>query len=331
MAEERPTSRRGETQRGAPLDLLSAGTAWLLLKGMAMGIAEVVPGVSGGTVAYVTGIYERLLHAINSFSPELLNTLRRDGAAAAWIHLDGNFLAVLFGGMALSVFSFAHVMGYLLAQHPIAVWSFFFGVIIASSWLMVAQVRNWSVLTGIALLAGIAAGVLLSNAIPVELEATLPILFVAGAFAVCAWILPGVSGSYIMLVLGLYATVIEAISALDLAVLAVLAAGCATGLLTFARLLERMLKRYHEPTLTLLTGFMIGSLIKVWPWKHTLSYQLGSSGRRLPLVQEPVLPHVYRELTGSDPQVLLALLLVLCAVALVAGLWLWARRGGDAA
>lgn len=313
--------------RAAPLKLRSRAAALVLAKGMAMGIAEVVPGVSGGTVAYITGIYERLLRAINSCSFETLKVLRIDGLSASWRHLDGNFLVLLFGGMAISVFTFAHGMSFLLHTYPIAVWAFFFGIIVASSCFMVVEVGDWAPLSLVALLAGVSTGMVVSTAIPVELDGTLPIIFVAGAFAVCAWILPGVSGSYILLILGLYATVMDAISHLDLLLLGVLAAGCVTGLLGFSRLLARLLEQRRDATLALLTGFMLGSLVKVWPWKYTLSYQLGSSGNRIPLQQEVVWPAAYQQLTGSDPQLALALVLTAAGICVVSVFAVWPRRG----
>lgn len=316
---------KAQGQHAGPLRIRSREALLVLMKGMAMGIAEVVPGVSGGTVAYITGIYERLLRAINACSFETLRILRIDGLTASWNHLDGSFLVFLFGGMAISVITLAHGMSFLLHNHPIAVWAFFFGIIIASSCFMVVEINDWAPLSLIALLAGVCTGVVISSAIPVELEGTLPIIFVAGAFAVCAWILPGVSGSYILLILGLYATVMDAISNMDLLLLGVLAAGCVTGLLGFSRLLVRLLAQHRDATLALLTGFMLGSLVKVWPWKYTLSYQIGASGTRIPLQQEVVLPNAYQQLTGGDPQMGLALLLGASGICMVAAFAIWPR------
>jgi len=289
-------------------------TSWdflfLFLKGLAMGAAEVVPGVSGGTIAFITGIYERLLNAIKSFTPGIVLILKDRGIAACWQHIDGNFLLVLFAGMAVSILTLAQIVSLLLDQYPVCIWAFFFGLIIASSLIVGSQIETWKATpVGFILVGGI-VGLIISNAVPVELEATPLFIFAGGALAVCAWILPGLSGSFILLILGLYTFIIEAVRSLDFQVLGILAVGCCVGLLSFSHFLSHMFQHYKDETLATLTGFMLGSLGKVWPWKHTLSYQLDSHGKKIPLIQEAVTPDSYVQLTGAEPRVALAIILV---------------------
>ncbi len=232
-------------------------------RGVLMGLAEVVPGVSGGTMAFVTGIYPRLVSAIASFGPASLAMLFNWRRFVA--HHDLFFLLSLAGGMAMGILAFAQVMSWLLLSYRPVVWGFFSGVILMSVWVIGSE-RNFQVLkiwSGPGFVAGLAL-----LALPVvETAPTILYLLAGSAVAVCAWLLPAVSGSYVLLTLGLYGTVINAVSELDLFVLGVVAAGCAAGLLLFARALARAMERFPEQVLSVLTGFMLGSVIKLWPWQ----------------------------------------------------------------
>ncbi len=281
----------------------------IVVTGVLMGAAEVVPGVSGGTIAFISGFYERLILALRQFRPALVLTLVRQGWLQTWMKVDGAFLLLLFGGMFVSIATFARGVSWLLANEPIAIWSFFFGLVVASITLVGRQIRHLSMSVVFAGVAGVLVGVSLTMAVPVELSPTPMVLFAGGAVAVCAWILPGMSGSFILLVLGLYGPVIDAVKAVDISSLAALALGCACGLMAFAQVLGGLLARYHSATITLLTGFMIGSLVKLWPWQQTLAYQLKPDGSSYPLEQDPVFPAAYLALTGQDPQVILALVM----------------------
>jgi putative membrane protein len=281
---------------------------WLMLyvKGLAMGAAEVVPGVSGGTIAFITGIYERLLSAIGAFTPALVNVYRESGIRGLWKRTDAVFLLVLLAGMATSVFTIARLISFALANYAIFIWSFFFGLIIASIYLVALEVKDWRLNPVLTMILGTVAGYTVTQIVPLEPDAGPLYIFLGGAVAVCAWILPGLSGSFILLLLGLYATVIDAIKSLNFSLLGSLALGCILGLVCFSHVLTWMFRRYREETLGLLIGFMIGALAKVWPWKHTLSYQMGRTGEQIALVQEPVMPYTYQEITGGDPQIALA-------------------------
>ena len=279
----------------------------IVLVGLLMGASEVVPGVSGGTIAFVSGFYERLVNGIARLTPFSVLELPKIGFAAWWKKYDLGFLFVLFGAMLVSILIMARGVSYLLAEHPVGVWSYFFGLVLSSIFVVGRLLLPLSVESGLALGVGVAVGMLVVRVIPFEAEISGFVLFAGGCIAVCAWILPGMSGSFVLLVLGLYQTVIAAIKNFELLTLSYVGLGCVVGLMVFSRTLTVLLARFHNVTLALLVGFMLGSLTKIWPWKYTTSYQIKSDGGQIPLVQEPVLPGAYEQLTGGDPEVMLAL------------------------
>lgn len=254
----------------------------ILLKGMAMGAADVVPGVSGGTIAFITGIYERWVNALSSIGPEAVRKLFKEGFGSAWRHVDGTFMVALFAGIAISMLSLAKVIKWLMANEPIALWSFFFGLVVASVIILMRQVRESDEMTANTLLlfvigAVVAGGIsLLPTGQTAEMSNLF--LFFAGALAICAMILPGVSGSFILVLIGAYEVFINALSDLNIAALASFGAGAALGLLSFARLLKWLFARYHTATLSLMTGFVAGSLVKIWPWKVDVLPRIPSMG-----------------------------------------------------
>ena len=285
--------------------------------GMVMGAAEVVPGVSGGTVAFISGIYERLINAIKQFTPYLILRLKDEGLISTWHSVDATFLLVLFSGMGVSILIFASAVSYLLHNEPIAIWSFFFGLVLVSTLAVSRELESFAVEAGIGIGIGVVIGVVITQLVPIALEPTPLMLFVGGSIAVCAWILPGLSGSFILLLLGLYSFVIDAIKSFDLLNLAFLGLGMVIGLVSFSKLLSRLFARFRNETLSLLLGFMLGSLAKLWPWKNTTSYQIKADGGQIPLVQEPVLPNIYSNLTGQDAEIMTAVGCALVGGALV--------------
>ncbi|WP_019342415.1 DUF368 domain-containing protein [Stutzerimonas stutzeri] len=297
----------------------------LYLKGMAMGAADVVPGVSGGTVAFITGIYDELLRSIGSV-PNAIPALLRGRIAEAWRIANATFLLVLFAGILTSVLSLAKLITYLLEHHPIPVWSFFFGLILVSVHLVSKEIQRRNLSRLVSLCLGIGFAYWITVAAPVQWSASSVSLFFAGAIAICAMILPGISGSFILVLLGLYPVVLGAVKALDLGVMLTFAAGCLVGLLSFARVLSWVLRRWRDLTLAFLTGLMLGSLNKVWPWKETLTWRTNSHGEPVPLLEQNLLPGAYGDLTGQDPQLLLAILLAVAGIALVLGLEWFAGR-----
>ena len=282
-----------------------------------MGAAEVVPGVSGGTIAFVSGFYERLVNGIARLTPFSLLELPKIGSVAWWKKYDLGFLLVLFGCMLVTVLILARGVSYLLEEHPVGIWAFFFGLVLSSIFVVGRRLMPLSMDSGLALVIGVALGMAVIRVIPVEAEVSGLALFVGGCIAVCAWILPGLSGSFLLLVLGLYPTVITAIKNFELLTLGYVGLGCVVGLMCFSRILTVLLARFYDITVALLVGFMLGSMTKIWPWKHTTSYQLKADGGQIPIVQEPVLPAAYEQLTGGDPQVVLALVALAMGVLVI--------------
>ena len=286
---------------------------FLYLKGAAMGAADVVPGVSGGTIAFITGIYQQLIESIKSISFSTLLTLKNEGFKAAWDSINGTFLLTLGLGVVSSLVSLAHVITYLLEAFPEMVWSFFFGLIVASSIMIKRMIGTWnpSVIASLILGAGIAYWI--SVATPAGGSDNFLFIFFSGAIAICAMILPGISGAFILLLLGMYAPMIEALKSFDLPIVVVFVSGCGIGLLAFSRVLSWMFTHYSNQTLSLLMGFMLGSLNKVWPWKLTLKAFEDHHGKLIPIVQQNISPLKYQ----SDPYLFSSLTLMVFAVGLI--------------
>jgi putative membrane protein len=274
------------------------------LKGIAMGAADVVPGVSGGTIAFISGIYEELLSSISNINISLIKTLKKEGFAAAWKQLNGNFLLALFGGVFVSILSLAKLIKYLLENEPILLWSFFFGLVLASIIYIGKQISNWGLGTILLVILGAVLAYYITTLDPLVSENSSGwFLFLAGAIAICAMILPGISGAFILVLLGAYKPVLAAVNEKDYKIVAIVGLGAIVGLLAFSRVLKWLFKHYKNLTLAALTGFIIGSLNKIWPWKHTLTYRINSHGIEVPLKQESISPFSY---TG-DHQLFLAI------------------------
>ncbi|MGM8871017.1 DUF368 domain-containing protein [Psychrobacter sp. 2Y5] len=241
------------------------------IKGMAMGAADIVPGVSGGTIALIAGIYQRLINALGSIGPSLWQVFRTDGGIkgllAVWRQVDATFLLFLLLGIVTSFATLAGMIKYLLDNQPLLIWSFFFGLVIATVVILLSEIKRWTAARASLFIAGLLVAVVISNLPISSATPSLPYLFFAGAIAICAMILPGISGSFILLLMGAYDAVLEAVDTFNLTVIFTLMAGMLTGLLFFTRLLKWLLSKYYQATLALLTGFIAGSLVKVWPWK----------------------------------------------------------------
>lgn len=297
----------------------------LYAKGIAMGAADVVPGVSGGTIAFVSGIYDELLRSIASV-PIALGLLLRGRIVEAWKAANATFLLVLLLGIMTSVLSLARLITYLLAEQPIPVWSFFFGLILVSTHLVVREIQRWNWTRVVSLLLGVAFAYWITVAAPLQWGHDPLSLFLAGAIAICAMILPGISGSFLLVLMGLYSFVLGAVKSLDITVLLIFASGCLVGIVSFAGFLRWLLARWRDLTLAFLTGLMVGSLNKIWPWKETLSWRTDSHGAQVPVLQNNLWPERFAEVSGQDPQVLLAIVLAVAGIVLVLGLeWLASR------
>ena len=283
------------------------------LKGIGMGSADVVPGVSGGTIAFITGIYETLLDAIKSVDLEALNLLKKFQIKALWQHVNGNFLLPLVLGIATSVVTLAKVITGLLESYPIQVWSFFFGLIIISALIVLKEIKKWNIGIFIGMILGGVAAYLITSLTPSETPEASWFLFIAGAVAICAMILPGISGAFILLMFGKYEYVLTAIKELKFGDIFIFAIGCLVGILSFSRLVSWLLKKYHQLTIGILAGFMIGSLNKVWPWKRTVETYIDRHGDLKPLVKANVLPNEY----SGEPHFLQAVLFAAAGLLIV--------------
>jgi putative membrane protein len=244
------------------------GWLGIYLRGMMMGVAELVPGVSGGTIAFVTGIYDELVHTLAGLRPRELVAFRTGpvaGIVTIWQRCNVTFLVVLLAGMATSVVLLAHALSLALENVRPVVWGFFLGIIVLSIWLLGRDLPRGALLKFAPL--GILAGIGMSVLEPFAGQESLPVFFVVGAIAVSAWLLPAVSGSFVLLTLGLYEAVIGALAAPHWDVLVVFLSGCATGLLLFSKALAALLDRWRAPLLSLLTGFMTGASLQLWPWQ----------------------------------------------------------------
>lgn len=237
------------------------------LKGYAMGAANIVPGISGGTIALLTGIYEELITALNMLMvPSSYRKLLHGEVREFWAEIHGSFLFALLLGVGVSLVSLAKFMEYAIVYHPVQTWAFFFGLIIASSAYIFAGIKNWGVKDVVFTILGGVLGVLICTLSPTQTPDSMWFIGICGAIAICTMILPGISGSFILVILGKYETVIDAVNTLNWPVLAAFAVGSIIGILAFAKFLHWLLAHYERPTMLILLGFVLGSLVKVWPW-----------------------------------------------------------------
>ncbi len=285
--------------------------SYLLLytKGLGMGAADIVPGVSGGTIAFITGIYEELINSLRSFTPKNFKLLFSGGIKTFWKAINGNFLVAVVLGIGTSLISLAKVVLYMLNTHPVVTWSFFFGLIVISTISVLKTIRK----TTMPVFIGFGVGAVIAYLITISSAAQTPndlwFIFVCGAVAICAMILPGISGSFILLLMGKYEYILNALNGFKIAILAVFASGAIIGLLSFSHFLSWLLRKYHDVTVALLAGFMCGSLNKVWPWKvqiNTANNDVSPwsmekfTDHSLTLIEKNHLPHTFEQVTGVN-------------------------------
>ncbi|MCC2617984.1 DUF368 domain-containing protein [Aestuariibacter halophilus] len=293
-----------------------------------MGAADAVPGVSGGTIALMTGVYEELIHALRQFGPHTLMLLFKQGIKPAWQQVHGSFLLALFGGVLLSLLTIANAVLHWMDTVPERLWGFFFGLVLATVFSVARHVQQWHLRSIVAFVVGTAAAYAITTLTPGQLVATPLTVFVAGMIAVCAMILPGISGSFMLLLMGMYTAMLSAIKEFQIVTLAIFASGCVIGLLSFSHLLSWMFDRFKNMTLALMCGFLLGSLNKVWPWKHTLETMLNRHGEQVPVVQENVFPAQYSVLTGRPDELWIVLAMMVLGALIVAWMDHWGRKQG---
>ncbi|TFV95601.1 DUF368 domain-containing protein [Algoriphagus kandeliae] len=290
------------------------------LKGMAMGAADIVPGVSGGSIALITGIYQRLLNSINSFNKANLSHLLKGELKKFYKSVNGTFLLSLLLGILTSIFTLSKLITYLMDEHPIPLWSFFCGLILVSAFIILKEIKRWHLGVILSLLIGTFLAWWVTELPPTSSPDAIWFTFVAGAIAICAMILPGISGSFILLILGKYENILAAVSERDFLTLAVFAMGCLVGILSFSRLISWLLRKFYSTTIGLLSGFMLGSINKLWPWKMVTQYRISSSGEEKPFLTENLWPAEYLDRVGQEPNLGLAIAGFLGGIILVLGI-----------
>jgi putative membrane protein len=279
-----------------------------------MGAADVVPGVSGGTIAFISGIYEELLESISNINFKLIKTLKSAGIKAAWKQVNGSFLLALFIGIFISIISLAKTIKWLLENETVLLWSFFFGLVLASIIYIGKQISKWNLITVAILAAGAFVAYYITTLNPLVTEnSSLLFMFLAGSIAICAMILPGISGAFIMVLLGAYKPILSAVNDRDYKTVAVVFLGAIVGLLSFSKILKWMFTNYKNYTLAILTGFIIGSLNKIWPWKETLTWRINSHGIEVPLKQQSISPLSF----DGDPKLMFAIILAIVGFGLI--------------
>ena len=290
-------------------------------KGLAMGAADVVPGVSGGTIAFISGIYEELIETIDKLNLGIFYKWKKEGFLTIWKYYNLSFLTALLIGIAISILSFAKLISSLLENHPILVWSFFFGLVIASIFYIGKQIKKWSLSTYIVLVIPIVLSYIITLAEPIGSPDSTWFLFFAGFMAIIAMILPGISGAFILLIIGAYQSVLEIITQLSDGItklnwqlfsnafikLSVFGIGAIAGIKVFSKVLNWMFEYHKNLILSILTGFMVGALNKIWPWKEVLQYRLNHDGEKTPFIERSILPNHYTE----DPQIIYAILFMI--------------------
>jgi putative membrane protein len=265
----------------------------ILLKGIGMGAADVVPGVSGGTIAFIVGIYKELIDSIKSINIASLKLFFSFKWKEFWKAINGNFLLSLVLGIGISIFSLAKMITFLLIEHPVLVWAFFFGLVLASTWIVVQDVKQWDGKTVLSFIIGAGVAFFITMATPAKTPDGYWFIFVCGAISICAMILPGISGSFILVLLGKYFFIMEAVRSLKISVLLTFIGGIIVGITSFSRILSFALHRFHAVTIATLSGFMLGSLNKVWPWKRVVETYIDGHGVEKPLVETNMLPDQY--------------------------------------
>jgi len=289
----------------------------IFLRGLAMGAADVVPGVSGGTIAFITGIYEELILAIKNLDFSKLTLLRKEGLAAFWKEINGSFLLSLVLGIGVSILSLAKLLTYFLENHSILLFAFFFGLIVASAVYIGKQITTWNAWHIVALVVSAGVAYYLTLITPAGGSSSWLYLFLCGAIAICAMILPGISGAFILLLLGQYNAIIEALKSFNFGIIVPVGLGAIVGILTFSRILAWFFNHYKTITLASLTGFVLGALNKVWPWKEVLETYTDSHGDEQPLVEQSVLPSTFTDLTGEPNLLLPSILLAITGFTIV--------------
>lgn len=286
----------------------------IFLKGMTMGACDAVPGVSGGTIAFITGIYEKLISSLSMITPKLIPEAIKWGFPFVWKKINGNFLLAVGLGVLAGFFSVAKLIMTLLEEYPPAIWSLFFAVVLASSFLLLKRIHYWNPLKVFLLCFGTAFGYGVSVLSHGTLDHSIFSIFLSGVLGICAMLLPGISGGFVLLILGQYVFIVNSLLSFKVDVIILFVLGCLVGLLSLSHFLKWLFRVYYQGALCLVVGLMLGSLNKLWPWKQVVSFGAGRDGELIPLVELNISPFSYQELLGLNP------LIVPCFFIMVIGI-----------
>ena len=307
----------------------------LYVKGLTMGAVDLVPGVSGGTVAFITGIYEELIESLRSFTPKNFKLFFSGKFKAFWKAVNGNFLLILATGIGTSIISLVKVVLYVLEHHPVATWSFFFGLILISTFSILRTVRKFSIPLFVCFCTGAVIAYMITVMSASQTPNDLWFIFLCGTLAVCALLLPGTSGSFVLLLMGKYQYILDALDNFKITIILVFASGAVFGLLSFSHFLSWLLRKYHDISIALLSGFLFGSLNKVWPWKVQINMANNEvwpwnlekfNDHSLSLVEKNHLPHIFEQVTGVDAHLFTGIVFATLAVALYLTIEIIAKR-----
>ena len=282
----------------------------LFFTGFFMGTADLIPGVSGGTIAFLSGIYEELLYSIKLVTGKVLHLIFQGKIKEAIATVPFKFLVPLAAGVFTALLALANVISWLLTDYPVFIWSFFFGLVLASTLIVLKRIVKWDLSDKIIFVVSVIVSFIVVGAVPVETPNNYPFIFFSGMIAICAMILPGISGSFILLLLGKYQQILAAVANRDIVTLGIFAVGCAVGIALFSRLLSWLFAKHHDISIAVLAGLMLGSVRKIWPWKEVVMTRINSHGVEVPLVEKNILPPVF-DLT-----------VVICIVLAGVGIWL---------
>jgi len=283
----------------------------LFITGLSMGTADLIPGVSGGTIAFLSGIYEELINSIKLVTGDVVRLFIRFKFVEGIKLIPFKFLTPLAIGLFSAIFLLANLLSYLLSTYPVFVWSFFFGLVLASAFIVTKRIKKWGALDVIGFILASIGAYILVGAVPVETPSELLFFFLAGMIAIVAMILPGISGSFILLLLGKYQQVLGAVTSRDFLTLIVFALGAVFGLALFSRVLSWLFEKHHDISVAILAGFMLGSIRKIWPWKEVIETRINSHGEIVPLIEKNILP------ASFDISILFAIILIIVGAGIV--------------
>lgn len=276
-----------------------------------MGLADLIPGVSGGTVAFISGIYEELLYSVKKVSGEVIKLVIKGQFKKAWFAIPFGFLMPLGAGLLTAIVTLSRLLSFLLVTYPEFIWSLFFGLVLSSTWLVAKRVKKWNFSYFASFVITAILAYFVVGAVPVETPSNIFTFFASGVFAIIAMILPGISGSFILLLLGKYGQILEAAKNLDIPILLSVLGGAVVGLSIFSRVLTWLFARYHNISVAILAGFMFGSVRKLWPYKEVIQTRINSHGEIIPLIEKNVMP------SGFNATIVLTFILMIVGVGIV--------------